>query len=143
MNIEEIKNLWAKDSPIDTDYHVASRNIPQLHSKYLNLYCDEKAVAQTMTRGVKTMRRIRYEYYTGTIEPELLDKYNWEPYLKKILKTEVGMYLDACPVLSGMELELRMQEEKVSFLDSVLRMINQRNFQIKEAISWQKFVSGN
>ena len=96
-----------------------------------------------MTKALAKMRRIRFEYYTGTIEPQMLDKFGWEPFLRKILKSELDMYLDSDEVMSSMDLELQEQKIKVHFIEEVLKQIGQRNFQIKEAISWQKFVSGN
>lgn len=143
MHIDNLKEQWSKDSALSSDYHRESMKIPQLHSKYLNYFFDEKKSLQRMTKALAKMRRIRFEYYTGTIEPALLDKFGWEPFLRKILKSEVDMYLDSDEVMSSMDLELQEQKIKVHFIEEVLKQIGQRNFQIKEAISWQKFVSGN
>ena len=143
MHIDILKEQWTKDSVLSSDYHRESMKIPQLHSKYLNYFFDEKKSLQRMTKALAKMRRIRFEYYTGTIEPALLDKFGWDPFLRKILKSEVDMYLDSDEVMSSMDLELQEQKIKVHFIEEVLKQIGQRNFQIKEAISWQKFVSGN
>ena len=143
MHIDNLKEQWTKDSALSSDYHRESMKIPQLHSKYLNYFFDEKKDLTRMSKALARMRRIRFEYYTGTIEPGMLDKFNWEPFLRKILKTEVNMYLDSDDVLSTMEVELQDQKDKIHFIEEVLKQIGQRNFQIKEAISWQKFVSGN
>ena len=143
MHIDILKEQWTKDSVLSSDYHRESMKIPQLHSKYLNYFFDEKKDLTRMSKSLAKMRRIRFEYYTGTIEPGMLDKFNWEPFLRKILKTEVNMYLDSDDVLSTMEVELQDQRDKIHFIEEVLKQIAQRNFQIKEAISWQKFVSGN
>ena len=143
MHIDNLKQAWSKDSAMSSDFHRESMNTPQLHSKYLNYYFDEKKDLNRMQKAYARMKRIRFEYYTGTIEPEMLDKFSWEPFLRKILKTEVQMYLDSDEVLSTMEVELQDQKDKIHFIEEVLKQIGQRNFQIKEAISWQKFVSGN
>jgi len=143
MHIDNLKEQWSKDSALSSDFHRESMNTPQLHSKYLNYFFDEKKDLTRMSKALARMRRIRFEYYTGTIEPGMLDKFNWEPFLRKILKTEVQMYLDSDEVLSTMEVELQDQKDKIHFIEEVLKQIAQRNFQIKEAISWQKFVSGN
>ena len=143
MHIDNLKEQWTKDSALSSDYHRESMRIPQLHSKYLNYFFDEKKDLTRMSKALARMRRIRFEYYTGTIEPGMLDKFNWDPFLRKILKTEVNMYLDSDDVLSTMEVELQDQKDKIHFIEEVLKQIGQRNFQIKEAISWQKFVSGN
>ena len=143
MHIDILKEQWTKDSVLSSDYHRESMKIPQLHSKYLNYFFDEKKDLTRMSKSLAKMRRIRFEYYTGTIEPGMLDKFSWEPFLRKILKTEVQMYLDSDEVLSTMEVELQDQKDKIHFIEEVLKQIGQRNFQIKEAVSWQKFVSGN
>ena len=143
MHIDNLKEQWSKDSALTSDFHRESMNTPQLHSKYLNYYFDEKKDLNRMQKAYARMKRIRFEYYTGTIEPEMLEKFSWEPFLRKILKTEVGMYLESDEVLSTMEVELQDQKDKIHFIEEVLKQIGQRNFQIKEAISWQKFVSGN
>ena len=143
MHIDILKEQWTKDSVQSSDYHRESMKIPQLHSKYLNYFFDEKKDLTRMSKSLAKMRRIRFEYYTGTIEPGMLDKFSWEPFLRKILKTEVQMYLDSDEVLSTMEVELQEQKDKIHFIEEVLKQIAQRNFQIKEAVSWQKFVSGN
>ena len=143
MHIDILKEQWTKDSVLSSDYHRESMKIPQLHSKYLNYFFDEKKDLTRMSKSLAKMRRIRFEYYTGTIEPGMLDKFSWEPFLRKILKTEVNMYLDSDEVLSTMEVELQDQKDKIHFIEEVIKQIGQRNFQIKEAVSWQKFVSGN
>ncbi len=143
MHIDKLKEEWTNDSSMSSDYHRESMKTPQLHSKYLNHFFDVKKELTRMSKALAKMKRIRFEYYTGTIEPNLLDKFGWEPFLRKILKTEVGMYLDSDDVMSGMEIELQDQKDKIHFLEEVLKQIGQRNFQIKEAITWQKFVSGN
>ena len=39
MNINEIEDLWEKDSQIDPDnLHLESIKIPNLHSKYYKIY---------------------------------------------------------------------------------------------------------
>ena len=39
MNLEQIQDMWEKDSKIDPDnLHDESLKVPQLHSKYYTLY---------------------------------------------------------------------------------------------------------
>ena len=35
-----------------------------------------------------------------------------------------------------------MSEEKVNYLESIIKTLNNRNFLIKNAIDWRKFTSG-
>ena len=83
MHADNIKEQWSKDSVLSSDYHRESMKIPQLHSKYLNYFFDEKKDLTRMQKAYAKMRRIRFEYFTGTIEPGMLDKFNWEPFLER------------------------------------------------------------
>ena len=115
-SVETDKEEWQKDSSMSSDYHRESMKTPQLHSKYLNYYFDEKKALTRMSKALAKMKRIRFEYYTGTINPVMLDKFKWEPFLRKILKSEVDMYLDADDVLSTMQIDHTDQKEKIKFI---------------------------
>ena len=74
---------------------------------------------------------------------EDLEKYGWEPFLDKILKTEISSYIDADEDIFKIKRNITVMQEKINYLDSVIKMINNRGFQIKSAIDWIKFKSGS
>ncbi len=49
---------------------------------------------------------------------------------------------DSDPDIIKHNLRMSAQKEKVDFLDSVLRMISNRSFQLKGVIDWEKFKVG-
>ena len=40
------------------------------------------------------------------------------------------------------DMKMVNQKEKMSFLEEVIKNLNQRNFQIRNAIEWKKFTQG-
>jgi hypothetical protein len=58
------------------------------------------------------------------------------------MKNEIDMYLDSDKDIITNNIRIVNQKEKISFLEEVLKNINQRNFQIKNAIDWRKFTQG-
>jgi hypothetical protein len=73
---------------------------------------------------------------------EELDELNWEPFMKRLMKNEVDMYLDSDKEIIQSNVRQTNQKEKIFFLEEVIKNINQRNFQIKNAIEWKKFTQG-
>jgi hypothetical protein len=72
MTIEEIEEMWKKDSIIDPDnLHEESLKIPQLHSKYYNIY---NMITLLRERARETYNRVyleRHNYYTGKAPAEV------------------------------------------------------------------------
>ena len=43
----------------------------------------------------------------------------------------------------GIEAKIKYIDQALQFLDHVLKMISQRNYHIKNAIEWEKFINGS
>ena len=143
MELSEIRNLVAQDMSIDdTELDVASISIPQLHNKYLNIYLDEKLVLQKLTSEYNIMKRIKWEYYTGKLDREQLEEYGWEPFRLKILKQDIDLYMDSDGELQKLSNRKAYQKEKINYLDAILKSINNRQWNIRNAIEWKKFING-
>ena len=91
---------------------------------------------------LKKKRRVLLEYYLGELDQEELKELGREPFYKKLLKNEVDLYIDSDNSLTEQSLRVSVQEEKVNYLEAVLRQINNRGFQIKNAIDWNRFITG-
>ena len=143
MDIMKIREMVNDDLPIDNEkLDIESLNIPQLHGKYLNIYQDEKIVLHGLKIEHRKLKKLKWEYYTGKLDQETLKKLNWEQFDLKILRQDIDLYLEADEDLIGLEKKLLLQEEKVDYLASVLKALNNRQFHIRDAISWRKFING-
>ena len=52
------------------------------------------------------------------------------------------MFIEADEDVRKLQLKIDYIEQVLFFLDGVLRQINNRNYQIKNAIEWTRFQSG-
>jgi len=143
MDIMKIREMAKDDLPINEEkLDIESLTIPQLHGKYLNIYQDEKIVLHGLKIEYRKLKKLKWEYYTGKLDQETLKKYNWEQFDLKILRQDIDLYLEADDELIALEKKLLIQEEKVDYLQSILKALNNRKFHIRDAISWRKFING-
>lgn len=143
MKLEDIQTAWKQDSAIDrTELGEESLKIPQLHSKYFNMFSQERLMLRKLEADFKKLQRLKHEYYTGVISEEDLREHQWTPFMLKILRTDLSMYLDSDEDLQTMQLKIDMQKEKVDFLDSAIKSLTTRGYQIKNAIDWTRFQMG-
>jgi hypothetical protein len=143
MTLDQIMDAWREDSTVDsTELGLESLKIPELHSKYLKIYFDERRKLKALEFQSKELSLKKYEYYNGKMSQEELDELNWEPFMKRLMKNEVDMYLDSDKEIIQSNVRQTNQKEKIFFLEEVIKNINQRNFQISNAINWKKFTQG-
>jgi len=143
MNIDEIMVLWETDTKIDkTELGDESLNIPKLHSKYYNILIRERLSLRKLESELKQLKLDKYEFLTQGPNEETRDK-GWRlPPKGMVLKSDIPMYLDADQDMIDLGLKIGLQQEKIDFLDSIIKTIINRNFVIRNAIDWQKFTMG-
>ena len=52
------------------------------------------------------------------------------------------MYMDADPDLQSIQDKIAIQKEKVDFVDSIIKSLTNRGFQLKSAVDFMKFQHG-
>ena len=141
LNLEEIQEMWERDSKVDPDnLHTESLNIPVLHAKYFELYNTIFLLRKKAEQQKRNIRHERYEYYSGKSDPEV---YIDNPFPKKIRdKDTMQKYLDADQKLSSVCLKIDYYDTMLVYIESILKMIQNRTYQIKNAIEFMRFNSG-
>ena len=141
MNLETIQEMWQKDSVIDPDeLHTASLVVPTLHAKYYQLFNDLRLLRTKSKKVYQKVLQERYLYYSGKAEPEVYEK---DPFPYKVReKDAIQRYLDSDQRLSDAELKVEYYNTMIDYLESIIKTIQNRTFQIKNAIEWQKFIRG-
>jgi len=143
MNLTELRAMVSKDMVMDdTELDIESLRTPQLHNKYLNMYHDERLLATKKEEELKSLLRQKWEYYTGKMDSETLESLGWEPFQLNILKADIDKYLDSDKELSVLRMQISFIKEKVSYLESVVKIMNNRQWNIRSAIEWRKFING-
>ena len=141
IDLDKIQEMWTKDSKMDPDnLHTESLNIPVLHAKYFDLYNTIFLLRKKADQQKRNIRHERYEYYSGKSDPEV---YVDNPFPKKIRdKDTMQKYLDADEKLSTVCLKIDYYDTMLVYIESILKMIQNRTYQIKNAIEYQRFMSG-
>ena len=141
MNLEQIQEMWEKDSHIDPDnLHDESLKIPQLHSKYYTLYNTITLMREKARTQYNKVRLERYNYYTGKATAEV---YAEEPFPYKVReKDAIQRHLEADDKMNKIDMKIKYYDIMLKFLEEVIRVVSNRTYQIKNAIEWNKFQAG-
>ena len=144
MKFEEIQKLWSGDCEIDeTELSQESVKIPQLHNKYLILFHDERLRLRTMKFDHSKLLKVKREYFSGRFDETELEAYDWEPFQYKLLKADVQEYIDADDDIIEGKKKISLQEEKVDYLEAIVKGLSNRGYLIKNAIDWKRFTEGH
>ena len=140
--LEELLEMWRKDSVIDrTEPGKELVNIPQLHSKYLNILSRHRLLAKEAEFKYNKMKKIKWEYYTGKLDDAQLKHYGWEPF-PFVLKSDISTYMDSDDDLNKYTASKLMHEEIVEVCQAILKELNSRTFQLRDFIAWERFIQG-
>jgi len=143
MNLDELKAMIKKDLDIDqTALDAESSRTPQLHNKYLVMFMDEKLKLKRMNSELSVLRKNKWLYYTGRMSQEELTQFGWEPFELNILKTEADDMIESDADYIKASEKVNFQEEKVNYLESVIKIVQNRQWKIRAMIDWLKFTQG-
>lgn len=143
MTLDEIQTMWESDSEIDrTELGEASLRIGKLHSKYFKMFSTERLRLRQIEQQYRQLYKLRYDYFMGMLDADTLREHGWEPNPLKILKTDIPIHMEADKPLGEMHLKVDLQKEKVDLLESIIKHLPNRGFNIKSAIEWAKFQHG-
>ena len=91
------------------------------------------------------MSKLKWLYYTGKIDKDSLDNMGWEPFeldIKSRNKLDLERFLEADKDMIDIQEKIEYQKEKISYLESIIKTVVNRNFLVKNIIDWRKFTSG-
>ena len=141
MNLEQIQEMWEKDSQIDPDnLHDESLKIPQLHAKYYTVYNTITLLKERARETYNKVKLERYNYYTGKAPAEV---YEEEPFPYKVRdKDALQRHMDADEKLNKIDIKIRYYDVMLKFLEDIIKTISNRTYQIKNSIEWHRFQAG-
>jgi hypothetical protein len=140
--LDEVLQMWASDSVIDrTEPGKALIDIPKLHSKYLNILSSHRLLAKEAEFQYNKWRKLKWEYYTGRLDEDELKSRGWEVF-PFTLKSEINTYLEADEDVNKYLARKLLHEEIVEVCQAIIKELNARTFQLRDYISWEKFIQG-
>lgn len=143
MKLDDIFALWEVDSVINR-YELGEEALKtsSLHKKYYQIFVNERLLQKKYEIQLKQLKLEKHEFYTQGPTQEQAEK-GWKlPAIGRILKSEAGTYVDADKDVVDLTLKLAVQNEKVELLESIIKTLANRNFNIRAAIDWERFKTG-
>ena len=144
VSIDFVMEEWSKDSVIDeTEPGRELIKISKLHSKYLMIMSHHNLLVKKYTIEYNRLKKLRWEYYSGDLNnPEDLEVLGLEPWLKKTLRQDIPMYIDSDQLLNNTLLKRTVHQEIVDVCQSILKELQNRTWQLKSFIDWEKLNCG-
>lgn len=140
MKLEDIMTEAEKYFSIDeTNLGKESLATPKIYGNLLRIRTTESMVLKKLSYQLKDLVQTKRDYYLGRADPEV---YKAKPFDTRIMKSEVMTYVENDDEVKDISLKMEIQEEKIEYLDNALKQISNRGFAIKNALDYQKLMSG-
>ena len=140
MNLDELKLQVSQDLKVD-DEHLDTESLKNQEIK--SIYLDHKSKFELLlfkAKGdYKRLYREKWEYYGGKADAKI---YATKPFDLKVLKTDLGVYISADEEIIDAENKIGYLETVVDYIKGVIKSVDNRGWDIKNAIEWKKFEAG-
>ena len=140
MNLDELKLQVSQDLKVD-DEHLDTESLKnqEIKAKYLE-HKSKFALLLFKAKGdYKRLYREKWEYYGGKADAKI---YASKPFDLKVLKTDLGVYISADEEIIDAENKIGYLETVVDYIKGVIKSVDNRGWDIKNAIEWKKFEAG-
>ena len=140
--LEEVMRQWEKDSNVDaTEPGKEILRIPLLHNKYNKYLSLHNLAGKRAGLEYDKLKKLKWMYYNGKLDQDELDKLGCEPF-RFTLKSDIQVYLDGDDDLVKLKRKKTYHEEAAKFCEYVMKELNNRTWQLKEYMGWEKFIQG-
>ena len=137
---------WRKDSIVDgTEPGKEIIKLSSLRYKYLQILTFHNSRIKKMEMTYKNRRHVLQEYYEGNLNnKEDLEEYGFtEPFLVKTgTRSKIPMMLDSNTELNEILVKKLQDQEIVDVCTDVIKTLNNRSWEIRAFMDWQKFTNG-
>lgn len=144
MTLDELYEMWDIDAEIDEN-HLDKTSIAsgKLHGKYLRLLMQHKVKLAALNSDYNTKRQLKFKYYRGEMTREELAEAGWNQWQGlKPLKSEMDEWLNGDSDLNKIKIKIEYIKVMIEALESIMNQLRNRDWSIRNAIEWRKFVAG-
>ena len=108
--------------------------------KYMEFHNTFSLMKKEKELDMRRLIKEKWLYYKGKAPSSVYKEMPFD--FKLTTKEEINMFIESDDDIMKLQYRIDYIEQTLLYLDSVLRMINNRNFQIKNAIDWENFKNG-
>ena len=140
MTLDELQSIVAKELRVnDEKLDSESLKNQELYAKYLEHKSRFELLSHKARADYKRVYKEKWEYYGGKSDAKV---YASKPFDLKVLKTDLHIYIESDEDIIKSEHKIAYLETVIKYIDGVLRSIQNRGWDIKNAISWKQFEAG-
>ena len=140
MTLDELKLQVKKDLEVDDEtLDKESYKNQELYAKYLDHKTNFELLLYKAKGDYKILFKDKWEYYGGKADAKI---YVTKPFDLKVLKTDLSIYIESDEEIIKLEHKIAYLETTIKYIDGVLRSIQSRGWDIKNAIIWKQFEAG-
>ena len=140
MTLDELKLQVSQDLRID-DEHLDTESLKnqEIKGKYLDIKSRFELLLFKAKGEYKQLHKEKWEYYSGKSDAKV---YASKPFDLKILKTDLQVYISSDEEIINIENKIGYLETVIDYTKGVIKSIDNRGWDIKNAIEWKKFEAG-
>ena len=140
MNLDELKLQVQNDLKVD-DEHLDTESLKnqEIKAKYLDIKSKYELLLFKAKGEYKRIYRDKWEYYGGKADAKV---YVSKPFDIKVLKTDLSVYITSDEDIINAENKIGYLETVVDYIKGVIKSVDNRGWDIKNAIEWKKFEAG-
>lgn len=143
MDYETLNEMWVNDSDIDSNNLTDEvRNVPKLHSKYFSLLIEQNMRLKRLESKKISLVSDKYDYYSGSMDIEDVKERGWKPMQKLVLKGDIQRYVDSDPDVIELNLKIAYVKSILDYLESIIKMISNRSYNLKLIFDYTRFREG-
>ena len=140
MTLDELKLQVQKDLKVDNEHlDTESLKNQEIKAKYLDHKSRYELLLFRAKGDYKRMYREKWEYYGGKADAKI---YATKPFDLKVLKTDLAVYITSDEEIINAENKVGYLETVVDYIKGVIKSVDNRGWDIKNAIEWKKFEAG-
>ena len=139
LQVEAKEDLIIFDGINDEDLHQQSYKNQIIKPKWLDYKSKYKLMMFQCKAEHKRLYRQKWEYYGGKSDAKV---YAAKPFDLKVLKTDLGVYINSDEDIIEVEKKIIYYEIVIEFIDGVIKSIDSRGWDIRNAQDWKKFIAG-
>ena len=141
MNLDQLKNEAKQDLPIIDQEHLDQEGFKNqvISPKWLDYKTRFKSLLIKNKGEYQRLYRQKWEYYGGKADAKV---YVAKPFDLKVLKTDLHMYITSDEEIIALADKISYLETILEFIDGILKSIDRRGWDIKNAQDWKRFEAG-
>ena len=140
MTLDELKHQVREDLKVD-DEHLDTESLKnqEIKATYLDHKSRYELLLYRAKGDYKRLYREKWEYYGGKADAKI---YASKPFDLKVLKTDLSVYITSDEEVIDAENKIGYLETVVDYIKGVIKSVDNRGWDIKNAIEWKKFEAG-